>query len=193
MNHSKAALLEALNTLIIDPDAKHLFASLMAVAQLKSVHPVYLAGEAAVLNPLVDAYRESPEWFDRQIAKVDDRRRALLKAPLVPPPDDGFDKSAYMREFMQTKRTRMRRAADIENMLRPARDRLVGRARLDFMDAAAAKWKAEMDRRVEAARQVADGGRLPKETLDTVRKQFWEYVDQQLDEAEQRALKQIRG
>lgn len=103
------------------------------------------------------------------------------------------DKTAYMREFMQTKRIRMRRAAEIENLVRPPRDRLIGRAHLDFMDAVAAKWKAEMDRRVEVARQAADGGRLPKETLDAVRQQFWDTVDLQLSEAEQAARERLRG
>lgn len=113
-------------------------------------------------------------------------------APLAPEPVDGFDKSAYMREFMQAKRVRLRRAAEIENMHRPARDRLIGRTRLDFMDAQASKWKTEMDRRVEVARQAANGGRLPKETLDLVRLGFWQWVDEQLDAAEAAAVARMR-
>lgn len=45
----------------------------------------------------------------------------------------------------------------------------------------------------KVARQATDGGRLSKETLDAVRQQFWDSVDRQLDEAEQRAREQIRG
>lgn len=44
MNHDKAALRDALNTLITDPDAKHLYASLVTAASAKTVHPVYLGG-----------------------------------------------------------------------------------------------------------------------------------------------------
>lgn len=186
MKTSQEALLAALNKLIVDEDARHLYDSLTACIAVKIAHPVALTGDAAVLNPLIEVGRSDPDRFQWLIQRVDEKRREALKAPLVQPKDDGFDKSGYMREFMYQKRNRMRRAAEIENLQRPARDRLVGRDRLDFMDAQAAKWKAELDRRVEAAR-VAQGGRLPKEVLETLRRQFWESVDVQLDEADRKA------
>lgn len=191
MNHDRTAIRDALNVLIASPDARHLYNSLVTVAALQIAHPVWLGGEAEALNPLIDAYRNHREWFDRQMEKVDARRREALLAPLAPETDDGFDKVSYMREFMHTKRLRMRRAADIENLVRPARDRVIGRARTDFMDAQAAKWRAELDERVEAARESV-GGRVPRETLDAVRQAFWDDVDARLDAAERDAHARLR-
>lgn len=187
----KQALLAALNTLIASDDARHLFQTLTAVVNLKVVHAVALDGEAAVLNPLVDIGRTDPERFERLIAKVDGKRREALKAPLVEPKDDGFNKTEYMREFMYQKRLRMRRAAEIENKTRSPKDALIGRSRLDFMEAQAAKWKLELDRRIEVAREANGGARLPKDTMDTVRTQFWSYIDEQLDAADAAATLRI--
>jgi hypothetical protein len=189
MNQDKQALLAALNTLISSSDAQHLFSSLTTVAQLKTVHPVMMSGDAEVLNPLLVIARGDRERFDRYMVMVDAKRAEAGLAPLAPPKDDKFDKSAYMREFMYQKRQRQRRAAEIENMTR-GKDRLIGRTRLDFMDVQAAKWKVELDRRIAAVR-AAQGQHLPKETLDAVRAQFWAWVDETLDEAEAQAKLRI--
>lgn len=178
----KHALLEALNTLIQSDDAQHLFNTLTTVAALKTVHPVMMSGDAEVLNPLLTVARSSPDKFAHYMSLVDSKRAEAGLPLLAPQKDDRFDKSAYMREFMYQKRQRQRRAADIENMSR-GKDRLIGRSRLDFMDAQAAKWKAELDRRIAAVR-AAHGQNLPRELLDTVRAQFWSWVDESLDQAE---------
>ena len=107
------------------------------------------------------------------------------------PADNGeeFDKVAYMREFMHQKRTRMRRAAEIANMLRQADDALIGRARLEFMDAKAAEWKAELDKRIQAERDTH--GRLPQARLDWVRSEFWQDIDKRLDEQHAEAFSKM--
>ena len=85
----------------------------------------------------------------------------------------------------------MRRAVEIENFLRPERDSLRGRTRLDFMDAQAARWKEELDTRIQSAR-VAAGGPLSSATLASLRSQFWSWVDEQLDKAEAEARQKLR-
>jgi len=187
--NDKQALLAALNMLIQSDDAPHLFSTLTTVAALKTVHPVMMSGDAEVLNPLLTVARADADKFTHYMSLVDAKRAEAGLPPLAPPKDDKFDKSAYMREFMYQKRQRQRRAAEIENMTR-GKDRLIGRSRLDFMDAQAAKWKAELDRRIAAVR-AAQGQNLPKDVLDTVRAQFWTWVDESLDQAEAEAKLKI--
>lgn len=189
MTTDKHALLAALNTLIQSDDAQHLFNSLTTVAALKTVHPVMMSGDAEVLNPLLVLARNDPDKFAHYMSMVDSKRAEAGLPLLAPPKDDKFDKSAYMREFMYQKRQRQRRAAEIENMTR-GKDRLIGRSRLDFMDAQAAKWKAELDRRIATVR-AAQGQNLPKDVIDTVRAQFWTWVDETLDQAEAEAKLRI--
>lgn len=191
MDNDQEALLAALNTLIVDDDAVHLYESVTACIAVKAVYAPMLSGPAAVLNPLITLGRSDLNRFKALIAKVDDKRREALKPPLAPVVDDAFDKTAYMREFMYQKRQRQRRAAEIENARRPERDKLIGRARLDYMDTVAARWNDELNARLESAR-TAHGTRLNKDLMDTLRKQFWDRVDAQLDEAEHAVRQPIK-
>lgn len=178
------ALVTALNVLINSDDARHLYLSLMTVAGLRIAHQVWFSDDAAVLNPLLALARRNPKRLETLIEKVDAKRREALKAPLVDAPDDGFDKTEYMRQFMYEKRLRERRAAELENLQRDPKDRLIGRPRLAFMETQAAKWKAELDSRMKAARAALGGKRLPLETDRTLREQFWAGIDKALDDLE---------
>lgn len=115
---------------------------------------------------------------------IDRKRAAVGLAPLTHPVDEGFDKSSYMREFMAQKRARLVRAAELENAQRPERDRLIGRHRLDFMDRLAAEWKIELDE-LFARSRAANGKRLPKDIVTTLRAQFWASIDKRLDDLEE--------
>lgn len=183
MHDPREALRQAVVLLIESPDAERLHESLTATIRLARLHPVRLTGQAEALNPLLELGTKDPDALSRMIALVDAKRAQAGRAPLYVPPDDKFDKADYMRAFMDQKRQRQRRAVEIENAMRPERDRLIGRHRLDFMDARAAEWKQELDALIARARE-ATGKRLPKDHLDTLRAQFWAGVDKKLDELE---------
>ena len=183
MNFHRENLLAAANILINHPDAQHLYETMVAVADLSRQFPIQLTGPAEPLNPLLEVRLDAVDVYERIIALVEEKRRAVGYEPLQRQADDKFDKNEYMREFMERKRQRQRRATDIENMMRPERDRLRGRARLDFMDRQSARWKDELDARLERVRQ-AHNGRIPKAVLQLTREQFWQNVDRQLDELE---------
>lgn len=182
---------QATAALVESSDAGWLFDALMAVVRLQVNYPVCLTGEAAVVDPLRELARDKPGALDRVLNLVDSKRAALGLPPLVPPVSDKFDKREYMRQFMDQKRQRQRRAVEIENLCRSERDMLRGRSRLDFMDTQAARWKSELDERLQRARE-ARGGPLDQETLDTLRKQFWQWVDESLDEAEAEARRKLK-
>lgn len=183
---TRTALLAAASELISRADASDLFDSLQAVARLagKARHPVALTGSAESLNPLVELARKDFAAYERVLELVDVKRQAAGLEPLKPAADDGFDKTTYMRVFMDQKRQRQRRAVEVENLQRPERDRLIGRARLDFMDVQAARWKAQLDARMATAREANGGTRLPKAVEQAVRAQLWASVDAELDAAE---------
>lgn len=184
-------LLEAVNLLIRHPAAQSLFDSMLAVSNLAKLHPVKLSGEAAPLNALMRLRNSDEDAYDRVVGLVESKRREAGIEPLIRPPSDKFDKTEYMRQFMDKKRERQRRAAMIENMMRPERDALKGRARLDFMERQSTKWKTELDALLERARE-AQGGRLPKESLEGIRDQFWKRVDDDLDKLEELAKEEMR-
>lgn len=185
------ALAGAVEALIEREDAHQLLDAVEATARLRRNYKVELSGDTAMLNPLVDLAVSDPEAFGRVLHLIDVKRVTRGKVPLVPPKSDRFDKTEYMRNFMDAKRQRQRRAVSIENMTRPDRDALRGRTRLDFMDAQAAKWKLELDARLERARAASDGT-LNKDVLSATRSLFWQWVDDQLDQAEQAARDKLR-
>lgn len=184
----RAALLAAVNRLATDPDAPRLFETLTEVVPVARRLGVRLTGDAAELNPLIELACHRPDHYDNVMLLVESKREQAGLVPLDPKRGqiEKFDKNEYMAEFMQRKRERERKAADIENTLRPERDRLVGRSRIDFMQMQAAKWKSELDQRIEAARLEA-GARLKKSQIDAVRAAFWDEVDRYLDELEEYA------
>lgn len=181
MDLDKTALLGSVNTLIASPDAHELFDKLNAVAAIATSVPVALTNGAAVLNPLLQLRTRNMEAFDRVVRMIEAKREALGYDRLVQVTRVyAYDKTSYMREFMDQKRTRQRKAADIENMLRPTRDRLLGNARLEFMRRQSAKWKELRDERLEFAR-VEGGGALTAAQRKQVLDEFWKQVDIDLD------------
>jgi hypothetical protein len=180
---SRDALLVAVNELIRSEDARQKLDAVEAILPAARRYSAVLTGELAIMNPLVELAVKQSDKFEKVLDLVDDKRAAAGLLPLRTKGDQ-FDKNAYMKEFMVQKRARERRAADIENMMRPERDRLIGRARTDFMQRQAARWKEERDALLERARSNYDSGRIPREELDLLLKQFWENVDKQLDDLE---------
>jgi hypothetical protein len=188
---SKQALLEAVNTLIKSPDAQRLYDALVAVIPAARLHPVRLSGDAAVLNALVMLKLKSPDTYDNVLSLVEAKRKAAGFEPLERPVDDRFNKTEYMRNFMDQKRERERRAAKIENMIRPPADALRGRTRLDFMQRQSARWKEDRDMLLEQQRTLA-GGAISREVQQQVLDQFWTRIDASLDELEALAAAELR-
>ena len=190
----KEELVPAVQLLLQSPDAKDLYQTMLNAAPLVARHKdVRLTGEAACLNILAIVKFSHPSIYAGVIALIEKRRADADLEPLDSPSDEKFNKSEYMQQFMEQKRVRQRRAADIENLQRSERDKLVGRTRLDFMQNQSAIWKKERDAFLEKVKEAAAPTRLKKEDITAAVDQFWAKVDAQLDKQEDavRAGKQI--
>lgn len=182
----KTALLNAVNALVTMQDAETLFGELTALLPAAGRLGARFTGPRAVVNPLIDLALEDPGRYEAVLDLIERKRAEAGLPPMRPAGSTGFDKTEYMRDFMQQKRERERRAVMIENLTRPERAQLRGRSRLDFMQAQAAKWKTRRDKLLEKARKDA-GRRLRKDEVDAILKGFWQTVDRELDEAEAKA------
>ena len=183
----KDALLEPINFLVLDATAPRMFAVLMDVVKVKQL-PVKLMGDAAILNPLLALSREDEEAFDRVVALIDSKRAKRGWPPLKT--DEKFDRNEYQRDFMYQKRVRERRAADIENMNRTDRTRLIGTKRIEYMRTISNRWKKRRDELLDAERKRLDGT-MPLETMRSLLEQFWARVDEELDALEAEARRQM--
>jgi hypothetical protein len=183
-------LLETVNFLVTDPSASRHYEALLAVLKVSHLQ-IKFTGEMAGLNPLLDMYRDDPSALQRVIELVDDKRTKRGWEPLQKV-ENGFDRNQYQREFMHQKRNREKRIADIENMSRPEKDKLIGQARIEFIRRHSNTWKKRRDALLAAARKE-HGGPLSQDQMKRVLEQFWETIDQELDEAEAGATRKIRG
>lgn len=189
MDHeTKVALADAANLLIKSPNAHSLFTLINDCAHMLARHKeLSLIGEASDLNILARMKVSRPDVYANIMRLVEQRREDYGYEKLDTEQEaEKFDRTQYMQEFMVQKRLRQRRAADIENLRRPERDRLIGRSRLDYMQRVSGEWKVQRDALLGKAR-VANGGRLSKEEMQAVLNQFWEKIDEQLDTDEDRA------
>jgi hypothetical protein len=181
MEDDKSELLKAVHTLISSPHAHALFDQLSDVLGIASRVPLLLRGDAAVLNSLLKLKLHNPGTYEKVIELIETKRAALGYDRLIQIPNKaGYDKTSYMREFMDQKRMRQRRAAEIENMRRPERDRLMGIARLEFMRRTSQRWKDLRDLALEQGRQDA-GGSLTAAQRAKIIDTFWHAVDADLD------------
>lgn len=186
-DQTKAELVEAVKTLIQDPEALDLFDAMNTSAPLIARYKwLRLIGDAHTLNVLAILKTKDPQAYEGVLGLIASKRAMKDLPPLLSPESEGFDKTSYMQEFMLQKRQRQRRAADIENMNRAPRDRLIGRARLDFMQRQSALWKEERDALIEKAK-AAHGGKLKKDEMQLVLNSFWAKVDARLDDLEDKA------
>lgn len=181
---TKADLVTAVNLLIRSPQAQALYQTMIDTAPMLARHPeLCLTGPAEDLNVLARYKISHPDIYESIIGLVEQKRAAAGVGPLATPTDVGFDKAMYMQQFMEAKRVRQRRAADIENLQRNDRDKLVGRARLDFMQRQSALWKAERDQMLMRAKQ-ASPQRIKREALTALLENFWSKIDARLDALE---------
>lgn len=173
----KAELLEAVNTLIEAADASDLYKKLVGVYEVANKGlPVRLVGPAAALNPILELMLEDYPTAERVIELVD-AKRAEADLPEL---DPGFDRAAYMRELMAKKRQRQTRLAYIANSLRLEKDRLVGKARIDFMTEHANRWHDVRLEREDEERQRL-GRRLTEAERQEIIAKLWQDVDAELD------------
>lgn len=187
MTVDKQALLDAVNDLIEDENPQQKLEALEAVFEVLRRHPVRLAHPMSVLNPLLKLRKDDPDSWERVKELIDRKCLAAGRPPCwpAPVPLKFIDrKNEYQREFMLRKRERLSRVSEIENMQRDPQDRLIGNAKLDFERHRQSRWAAERDALIEKARQAA-GGKLSKETTATIRDQFWDRVDAELDALEE--------
>lgn len=186
---TKAAIAEAVNTLVRDVDAKTLFAQMQGTLDLAARGiSVRLVGRPAVLNPLIDLALTDEDKYER-VMELIDRKRTEAGLPALM--DMELDRKAYMREFMAVRRERLRRLVELWNDLRSEHDKIRGSARLDFEQLHAARWKEEKDRREVAERQKL-GRRLTMPERQAISTRLWQEVDAELDALQDFVRDEIR-
>lgn len=191
MSEEQHSLLEAVNCLITNDDAVEFFHALTAILPNARAFDARFTGSRAVLNPLVDLAVSDSEKFASVLDLIETKRAASGKPRLQQDTPHGYDKADYMRDFMQQKRDRERRAVEIENLMRKPSEQLVGRARLDFMQVQSGRWKAARDAALAETRKQAGDKRLTKPQMQAVIASFWAKVDKELDELEELARHEV--
>ena len=184
----KQAMLDAVNSLILGDQTEEFFSYLLTAVNAAARAPIRLTGAAAVLNPLVELRGSNPDGYNQVLGLIDRRRATIDRAPLATPRSEGYDKVGYMRAFMDQKRERQKRAVEIENLLRPEKDRLVGNARLEFMRLQSVRWKAARDR-VLAETAEKMGGQVTQEVRRVTLDFFWAAIDELLEDRLEEAKK----
>ena len=172
----KAAMLILVADLNADPTHSLLRKAILVAGQL----PIKLTGDAASMNPLLWLAMHDRAAFNTHMEIIDSLRAKRGLTPLTP---TGFDKNDYQAGFMAQGRLRRGRAVSLENMQRPARDKLRGQPRLEFERIAQSQWKKQLDAQMAVARK-ASGGTLPIDNYKAIITRFWAAVDVALDEKE---------
>lgn len=187
--NQKALLAEAANALIEDSDAAVIYKQMLGVHELarKGV-PVRLIGRCAVLNPLLELMLDDFDAAERVIELIERKRSDAGNSPLD---NEGFDRKAYMRELMATKRERQRRLVELINMLRPDRERLKGATRMEFERVHANRWFEVRNEREDDLREKL-GRRLTNDERMGIIRQLWADVDAELAELDEFVRSEMR-
>lgn len=185
MDHdTKENLAAAARLLIKRDDGPTLYQMMLECAGLMHKYrELRFVGAADALTTLALLKFRNANAYAGVIDLVSLKRKENGFPPLIDDPDTGFDKDAYMAEFMQQKRVRLRRAAEIENLRRPERDKLIGKARLEFMDRQSVIWASQREAALEKAK-TTKGRKLTKDERRSVVDAFWQQVDDTMDELE---------
>jgi hypothetical protein len=186
---AKAALANAVNTLVTDVDAKTMYSQMQGVLEVAARNiPVALVGRPAVLNPLISLALNDEAAYERVMDLVD-RKRTEAGLPALSEME--LDRKAYMREFMAIRRERLRRLVELWNELRSEHDKIRGASRLQFEQLHAARWKDEKDHR-EISLRGKLGRRLTMDERKQISTQLWEEVDQELASLEEFVRSEIK-
>lgn len=184
MNHhiDKAALAEAVEMLILDPDAFEMFQWINRTYELaKRNVPVRLVGRGSLLNPILQLWLDDDARYASILGLINRKRDERGLTPL----DEGdINRRAYMRELMAQKRERGRRLVHLMNQLRSENDRLQGSTRIEFERLHAGRWQAVRKEREDALRDRLCR-RLNNEELTRIKDQLWAEVDEELDQLEE--------
>jgi hypothetical protein len=179
---NKQDLLDAANILLRSPEAESLYKTLRSVTALPPNLPIKLSGGYIDLNPLLTLFRHDPTKFGTLMDHVDTRREQLGVPRLqCEPVEVKFDKTDYQRDLMAERRRRQTRAAELENMKRPASEQLVGHAREDFMRMQQKRWTVRLEATLDTVRL---GKTMTKEARQQISARFWDTVDRETDESE---------
>lgn len=192
MSENRSSLLEAVNALVAVPSGAETYEAIQSMVDIAGRLGARFVGEREVYNPLVELALSDIEKYRRVIALVEEKRAVAGLEPLMPAEDGGYDKTEYMRDFMAQKRERERRAAEIENLMRPESSQLRGRSRTEFMQMQSARWKEQRDKLLDAMRQ-SHGRTLRREEMRAALAQFWARVDKELDGLEELARAERTG
>lgn len=175
-------LLDAVNTLIATTQPEYVADAISALAGMNMRYPVVFSGDLKVLNPILELRVHDIPTFERIQRLIDGKREDKGLPPIWPAPDrEKFNKVAYQRKLMATRRRLARSALEIENAQRPERDRLIGSARLDFENRVLSEWGAALDKKLDQLR-LEVGGSLSRDQATAVRNEHWEAVERELDE-----------
>lgn len=188
--NAKALLVEAVNTLVSDPDAVRLYKQMLLVyeAAAKGI-PVRLTGRPAVLNPMLELMLSDYETASNVLDLIDSKRD---KAGLGELDEDGdFARRPYMSSLMARRRERLRRVVDAINLLRPANDAIRGAARVNYEQMVARRWNAAKTEKEAAARERL-GRRLTKDERKRMTDQHWDEVEAEITDLEDFTQTELR-
>lgn len=180
-----ALLAAAVNELVQAEDASSKLDAIEAITPAARRYTARLTGELEVLNPLVELAVSSPDKYQRMLVLVDEARARAGLLPLRA--KKPFDKRAWVRDTMEQRRIRERRAADIENMTRAYKDRLTGQARMNFMQAQYNRWAQRYKEMLAEAQEQVGGEHLPRPLRAEIKARWWAEVDAELDAKEEQA------
>lgn len=191
MNDEERQLVkEATSILCTDDDSRKLYEHMTRAYELarKGV-PVRLTGRSAVMNPLIDLMLSDHDTYEAVLQYIVKKRDALGQPPLE---DSDQVRRDYMREMMVTRRARLSRLVDLWNSMRPEREKLRGKARMEFERVHGNRWfAARGDRELTMREQV--GRRLTHQERTNMLISFWKEVDSELDDLEEFARNQMRA
>ena len=170
------------------------------VATIKNLLPVVksgarLTGDLSVINPLLDSYAANPVEFRSVIRMIIQARsdrdwstreyKGLLSGE-TPAEREKWStvsinlKKDFTRKYVKNTRDRLNRALDLHNNKLAYNDRIKGKARLDWLTEQWKKWSEEREKYV----RKGNDGRMSRAEIALKTAEFWEMIDDQMDEKE---------
>jgi hypothetical protein len=184
----KQELMQLLDKLTTMGDTEQVNKLINAVQQVVDLGvDIELKGENAFLNPLVKLRRYSLPAYAKLMTAVDTDREARGLEPVTA----RRGKSAYLADYMTTKRARERRIVDIWNMQLSEDNKLRGEARKAFCARHAERWLSEKMFRQNQLR-TSLGRELTKAEQQVIIKQVDDEIETELDQMEQFMRDEIR-
>lgn len=159
----KSKIAAAINMLITEKGYAKRVGEIRELIGTWETTPRVFAGALSVLNVLVDIGLESPDDLDKLLAIAEDRRKLI---PLQKKVD-------YQRVLMQERRRRLKKAVELEELVR-------GR-RMSADERKAYEKKTQAQFIAQRAAFIAAKGDISWSEKNDASQEFWAKIDAQLD------------